>query len=120
VWEYFTNPTHISNWAFASPDWEAKGKTNDMRVGGAFKTRMQAKDGSAGFDFIGTYTKIEPLNYYEYVLADGRIVHVTFADQGEHVEIIETFDPEQENSEELQRSGWQAFLDNFKRYVEST
>ncbi len=119
VWNYFTLPEHLSGWAFASSDWEATGETNDMQVGGTFLTRMQAKDGSAGFDFEGTYTEVTPLSSYRYALADNRTVHVTFTEKDTEVEIVETFDPEQENSEDLQRAGWQAFLNNFKTYVEN-
>lgn len=119
VWEYWTSPDHITQWAFASDDWEAPAAENDVREGGKFKTVMAAKDGSASFDFTGTYTAIKEHELIEYDMTDGRHVKIEFVQRDEKTEVIETFDPEQENSEELQRSGWQSILDNFKKHVES-
>ena len=118
VWEMWNVPEHITKWAFASADWHAPEAENDIREGGKFRTRMAAKDGSSEFDFSGTYTIVLPHERIEYVMDDGREVSVTFEDQGGATKITETFDPESENTEEMQRSGWQAILDNFKKYVE--
>ena len=118
VWKYWNEPEHITGWAFASDDWEAPTAENDLRAGGKFKTRMQAKDGSSGFDFTGTYTEVKEHELIEYDMDDGRHVRVEFAEIPDGVRVTETFDPESENSEEMQRSGWQAILDNFKKYVE--
>jgi len=119
VWEYWTKPEYITKWAFASDDWEAPRATNDVRTGGTFTTRMQAKDGSAGFDFGGTYTNVIEHSVIEYDMDDGRHVKAEFMEVPEGVRIVQSFDPEQENPEEMQRAGWQAILDNFKKYVES-
>lgn len=120
VWAYWTEPEHITKWAFASQDWEAPQAENDLQVGGKFSTRMQAKDGSAGFDFGGVYTAIEDRELIEYDMDDGRHVKIEFESTPGQVNIIQTFDPENENPLEMQRGGWQAILDNFKDYVEST
>jgi uncharacterized protein YndB with AHSA1/START domain len=119
VWECWNRPEHITGWAFASDDWEAPAAENDLRVGGKFKTRMAAKDGSSGFDFEGVYSQVKEHELIEYDMSDGRHVKVVFEETPEGVRVTETFDPEQENTEELQRSGWQAILDNFKKYVEA-
>ncbi|HLP33194.1 MAG TPA: SRPBCC family protein [Bacteroidia bacterium] len=119
VWDYWTNPQHIVNWNYASEDWHAPHATNDLRVGGKFNSRMEAKDGSMGFDFEGEYTKVEQHIEIEYVLADARRVNIRFDSDGRETTVTETFDPENENTLELQRAGWQAILDNFKRYTES-
>ncbi len=120
VWEYWNEPKHITNWAFASGDWEAPHAENDLRTGGKFLTRMQAKDGSAGFDFNGTYTNVVPKEKIEYTIEGGREVSISFEDLDKTaVKIIEEFEMEDINSEEKQRSGWQAILDNFKNYTES-
>ncbi|MEI6874188.1 MAG: SRPBCC domain-containing protein [Spirochaetota bacterium] len=119
VWECWTDPAHITQWYFASPDWKAPSATNDLVVGGKFSTRMEARDGSAGFDFWGTYTLIEPEAFLGFTLGDGRRVEVRFsvADGGTRVE--EEFEPEGTNTTDLQRAGWQAILDSFRRHVES-
>jgi len=119
VWDYWTNPQHMVNWNYASEDWHAPHATNDLRVGGKFNSRMEAKDGSMGFDFEGEYTKVEQHLEIEYVLADARRVNIRFDSDGKETTVTETFDPENENTLELQRAGWQAILDNFKRYTES-
>lgn len=118
VWDSWTLPEHITQWAFASDDWEAPSATNDVRIGGRFSTIMAAKDKSTSFDFNGTYTAVEELKLIEYDMDDGRHVKIEFTQMPEGVQIIETFDPESENSEELQRAGWQAILDNFRKHVE--
>lgn len=119
VWDYWNNPTHIVSWAFAADDWEALSPENNLRTGGKFKTTMAAKDKSASFDFEGTYTYVKENEIIEYDMSDGRHVKTVFTQTPEGVKIVQTFDPESENSEELQRSGWQAILDNFKKYTES-
>lgn len=106
-------------WNFASDDWETTRAENDVRVGGRFKMAMCAKDGSVGFDFTGTHTVVVPNERLEYTMDDGRKVIVEFQKMGEETKVIETFQPEQENPEDMQRSGWQAILDNFKKYAES-
>lgn len=118
AWEYWTSPEHIPGWSFASDDWEAASPENDVQVGGKFKTTMQAKDGSAGFDFSGSYTVVEEPELLEYVLDDGRKVRVEFTPVPDGTQILQTFDPEEENSIEFQKQGWQAFLNNYKKYVE--
>lgn len=118
VWQTWNEPDHIIRWAFASDDWEAPAAENDLRTGGTFKTVMAAKDKSARFDFTGTYTEVREREYIAYTMSDGRRVQIAFAETPEGVHITETFDPENENSIEVQRSGWQSILDNFKRYTE--
>lgn len=119
VWEYWNTPEHIVNWAFASDDWEAPAAVNDLRVGGTFTTTMAAKDKSTSFDFSGRYTTVTEHGLIEYVMEDGRQVTVEFSQVPDGIQVTETFDPESENSTELQKNGWQAILDNFKKYVES-
>lgn len=119
VWDSWTKPEHITHWAFASEDWEAPAAENDVRIGGRFKTVMSAKDKSAGFDFTGTYTAVKEHELLEYNLDDSRHVKVEFIQTPEGVKIIESFEAESTNPEEMQRAGWQAFLDNFKKYTES-
>lgn len=121
VWEFWNKPEHITKWAFASNDWEAPKAENDLRMGGKFKTVMAAKDKSASFDFTGTYAVVEEPKLIEYVMDghDSRHVKVEFSEVPEGVKIEETFDPEQENPEDMQRNGWQAILENFKKYVET-
>jgi uncharacterized protein YndB with AHSA1/START domain len=119
VWECWTGPIHITQWNNASDDWHTPYAENDLRTGGKFKSTMAAKDGSMSFDFEGEYTLVELNKAIKYVLADGRKVEVYFAETQNGVEVIESFDPETVNPEEMQRGGWQAILDNFKKYVES-
>lgn len=119
VWECWNTPDDITGWAFASNDWEAPRADNDLRPGGRFSTRMQAKDGSAGFDFSGTYTAVTEHERIEYDMDDRRHVKTVFVEVPDGVEITTTFDPETENPIEMQKAGWQAILDNFKKYVES-
>lgn len=118
VWKCWTEPEHIVRWAFASDDWEAPAAENDVRPGGRFKTVMAAKDGSTRFDFTGTYTDIKEHKRIAYDMTDGRHVDVTFAETPNGVRVTETFDPEQENTIEMQRAGWQTILENFKKHVE--
>ncbi len=120
VWQYWNEPEHITKWAFASDDWEAPTAQNDLRAGGRFITRMQAKDKSTGFDFEGTYTAVEPNSVIEYRMDDGRMVKTVFAKDGDGTKITQAFDPENENPIEMQRGGWQGMLNNFKKYVENS
>ncbi len=119
VWESFTQPEHITQWNQASADWHTPRAENDLRTGGKFRTRMEAKDGSMGFDFEGTYTQVIPQELISYVMPDGRKVEVRFINHGNNVEVVERFDPENMNSLELQRTGWQAILDSFRAHTES-
>lgn len=119
VWDCWTKPEHITHWAFASADWEAPEAENDVRTGGTFKTVMAAKDGSARFDFVGIYTDVKMHEMIAYDIADGRHVTVAFSETADGVRITETFDPENENAPERQRAGWQAILENFKKYAET-
>lgn len=118
VWEAWTDPLHIVQWAFASDDWEAPYADNDVRVDGTFKTTMAAKDGSTSFDFTGKYTMVIQCDRLEYTMDDGRTVSIHFERMGDSTKITEMFDMEHENSEELQREGWQTILNNFKKYTE--
>ena len=118
VWEYYTNPIHITQWNFAHPSWHCPSASNDMQVGGRYIARMQAKDGSAGFDFEATYTEIHPNESFSYEFG-GRMAVVKFSDKDGATELTLTFDPENENPIEMQRNGWQSILDNFKKYAES-
>ncbi|MES2437115.1 MAG: SRPBCC domain-containing protein [Patescibacteria group bacterium] len=118
VWEYWNGAEHIPHWAFASDDWGATSKTNDLKEGGRFLTYMAPRDGSPGFDFSGVYTKVIAPTKLDYTIDDGRTVTVDFEQVGDSVKIVQEFEMENENTEELQRSGWQGFLDNFKKYVE--
>src|SRR5688572_6274792 len=118
VWKYWSSPEHITQWCAASDDWHAPYADNDLREDGKFRTTMAAKDGSFSFEFEGVYTKVKEHKLIEYTMADGRKVSVVFTEEGNKTRVVETFDPESENSLEMQRTGWQAILDNFKKYVE--
>ncbi|WP_329806095.1 SRPBCC domain-containing protein [Flavobacterium facile] len=119
VWDYFTNPKHVMNWNYAGDDWHCPKAENVLEVGKSFNYTMAAKNGEMSFDFTGIYTEIELFSKISYVLADDRKIHITFQETEEGIEIIEKFDPETENSEELQQTGWQMILDNFKKYSEA-
>jgi uncharacterized protein YndB with AHSA1/START domain len=118
VWDLWTGPQHILRWNSASDDWHTTRAENDLIVGGKFLARMEAKDGSAGFDFWGIYNSVLLHKFIGYTLGDGRNVSVIFASKGDMTEITESFEAEETNSLELQKSGWQAILDNFKKYTE--
>lgn len=118
VWEFWNNPEHIKEWAFASPEWHVPNAENDLRKGGKFSTTMAAKDGSMSFDLSGTYITVEEHKLIEYVLGDGRKVKILFESDGDKTEVTETFDPEKTNPVEMQKGGWLAILNNFKRYTE--
>jgi uncharacterized protein YndB with AHSA1/START domain len=119
VWASWSEPQHITKWCQASDDWHAPAATNDLKVGGNFSTTMAAKDGSFSFDFGGVYTAVEKNKLIAYTIGDGRKVKVIFQAQGNETKVIETFEAESENPIEMQRGGWQAILDNFKKYTES-
>ncbi|MBA2613836.1 MAG: SRPBCC domain-containing protein [Bacteroidetes bacterium] len=119
VWNYWNEPQHIMQWCQASDDWHAPKAESDLKVGGKFTTTMAAKDGSFSFEFGGTYTKVEPNKVVEYTLGDGRKVKIIFSGSGNETKVAETFEPESENTIEIQRAGWQAILDNFKKYTEN-
>ena len=119
VWSYFTQPQHVKNWNNASDDWHTPRAENNLQVGGNFVYRMEAKDGSFGFDFGGTYDAVNENEYLEYTIGDGRKVKISFIPQGTSTKVIETFEAETTNSVELQRTGWQSILDNFKKYTEA-
>lgn len=118
AWDYWTKPEHIERWNFASDDWHCPWAKNDLRKDGKFSWRMEAKDGSFGFDFGGEYTIVEPFSYIEEVLGDGREVKIHFEKAGDKTNITESFEAESQNSLELQKNGWQAILNNYKKYVE--
>lgn len=119
VWELWTRPEHIIKWNAASNDWHTPRAENDLRVGGRFLSRMEAKDGSFGFDFTGTYDEVEPLKRIVYTMEDGRRAIIDFNENQGVIEITTVFDAETQNSIDMQRTGWQAILDNFKLYSES-
>jgi uncharacterized protein YndB with AHSA1/START domain len=119
VWKYWTEPEHIKKWNQASDDWHTTKAENDLRVGGKFLSRMEAKDGSFGFDFEGVYDEIEANKLIAYTMSDGRKVKVTFSPASNATAIVSTFEAETENSIEMQKDGWQAILNNFKKYAET-
>lgn len=116
VWRAYTTPEDIKAWNAASPDWHTTAATVDLRPGGRFSSRMEARDGSFGFDFEGEYTRVEPMRLIEYTFGD-RIGQVQFAESTGGVTVTVTFDSESTHSEDQQRTGWQAILDNFARHV---
>jgi len=119
TWAFFTEPSYITKWSFASDDWHTPKAENDLRVGGSFSSRMEAKDGSFGFDFGGVYTAVNLHQSFDYVLGDGRKVSVQMESDGDTTLVTQKFEAEQQNPVELQQGGWQAILNNFKKFVES-
>ena len=119
VWLYYTQPKHVVNWNQASSDWHTVSATNDLKVGGRFNYRMEAKDGSFGFNFEGTYVDIVIHKSIHYILDDLRHVSITFEDINDQTKVQVKFEAEQENDRSLQESGWQAILNSFKNYTES-
>ena len=119
VWEFWTSPEHIIKWNNASDDWHTPRATNELRVGGKFLSRMESKDGSMGFDFNGVYSEVKEHQLIAYTIEGGRKVKIIFSPAEDGTKVVENFEAENENSIELQRGGWQAILDNFKKYVES-
>ena len=119
VWTAWNEPQHVTQWNSASEDWHSPKAENDLRPGGTFNYRMEAKDGSFGFDFAGVYDEVIPHEHISYTMGDGRTVQNVFTSTGGATEITSTFEAENENPIEMQRDGWQAILDNFKKYTES-
>lgn len=119
VWKLWTTPEHITKWNNASDDWHTPFAENDLRAGGKFLARMEARDGSFGFDFEGIYDEVKTNELIAYTLGDGRKVKITFSPSGAETKVVETFDAENTHSIEMQRGGWQAILDNFKKYAEN-
>lgn len=120
VWDFWTDPDHIIRWNNASADWHTPRAENDLRAGGRFLSRMEARDGSSGFDFSGVYTEVKPHEKIGYTLDDGRRVQILLVSMGNSTMIKETFEAEGTNPDEMQRNGWQAILDNFKKHVETS
>lgn len=119
VWETWNEPKHITQWNAASEDWHCPKSENDLRKDGSFSARMEAKDGSFGFDFGGTYDEVIPHKLISYTLEDGRKVDITFTAVEDITHVTESFVAENQNPVEMQQSGWQAILDNYKKYTES-
>lgn len=119
VWEYWTQPEYITQWNFASEDWSCPMAINPLNEGSEFNWRMEAKDGSFGFDFKGVYTSIIPLERIEYKMEDGRKVEISFKESNGITTVTEAFEPEGSNADEMQRNGWQAILNRFKSLVEA-
>lgn len=120
VWNYMNDPKHIVKWNFANDTWHAPKADNDLRVGGLLNVRMEAKDKSYGFDYVGIYDEVVPLKLIKYHLEDGRNVEIIFNEiDANTTQVIETFDPEPQNSREMQREGWYSILNNFHKYVEN-
>lgn len=119
VWDYFTTPEHITKWNFASDDWHCPRASNDLRVGGKMNSRMEAKDGSFGFDFEAIYDEVNDLKKISYTMSDGRQATTNFENQYGTTKVTTIFDAENENTVEMQRTGWQTILDNFKKYVQA-
>jgi uncharacterized protein YndB with AHSA1/START domain len=120
VWELWTSPKHIIRWNFASDDWHTPRAENDLRVGGKFVSRMESKDGLHGFDFDGQYTKVDEFKQIDYTISDGRTVQILFQTIDNQTLVTESFQAESTNPIDLQRDGWQAILNNFKKYVENS
>ena len=119
AWKFWSKPQHIEKWNNASDDWHTPHVDNDLRVGGKFTARMEAKDGSFGFDFTGVYDNVRENEYIEYTLGDGRSVKISFTPAGNETKIVEIFEAENTHPVEAQKTGWQAILDNYKKYTES-
>lgn len=119
VWDYYNNPAHIVNWNFADPSWQCPSASNDLRPGGKYQARMEAKDGSFGFDFEAVYDQVDEGKSFSYTMPNGRQAGVVFTDRGDQTEVDVSFDPETENPVEFQKAGWQAILNNFKSYTEA-
>ena len=118
VWRYWTDPKHITQWNYANPEWHSPAAENDLRKGGKFSYRMEAKDGSTGFDFEGVYDKVEKYRQIAYTIEDGRKVNIEFSEDENGTVVNESFEAESTYSLEMQKTGWQAILDTFKNYVE--
>jgi len=118
VWDRYTAPDHITKWNFADPSWQCPWAKNDLKVGGKYAARMEAKDGSFGFEFEAIYDVVKLHEELTYTMGDGRKATTTFESNGNATQVETTFDAETENSVEMQQGGWQAILDNFKKYAE--
>lgn len=119
IWDFWTKPEYITQWNFASDDWCCPSASNDLKAGGQYHSRMEAKDGSFGFDFVAVYDEVTRPRSMTYTLEDGRKVITRFEAIGNTTKITTTFDAESQNSIELQRNGWQAILNNFKKMAEA-
>ena len=119
VWDYWTAPEHIMQWNAASDDWYSPRAESDLRPGGRFSYRMEARDGSVGFDFEGVYDAVTQNKALEYTLGDGRKAWVEFSEEGGSTKVTERFEAENTHPAEMQQTGWQAILDNFKKYTEA-
>jgi len=119
VWKIWTTPEDIVKWYYASDNWHTPSAENDLQEGGIFNFRMEAKDGSLGFNFEGVYQKVIVNQFIEYVIDDCRVVSIAFTRNGDLTKVVETFEAESIHLIEQQRDGWQAILDNFKKYTES-
>ena len=117
-WNAYTLPEHITQWNFADPSWHCPNAQNDLRVGGTYLARMEAKDGSFGFNFEATYTDVQPMKSFNYTFG-GRNATIVFNTLPEGTEVVVSFDPENENPIELQKQGWQSILNQFKTYIEN-
>jgi uncharacterized protein YndB with AHSA1/START domain len=120
VWKCWTSAQDVAKWNFASDGWHCPAAVNELRVGGKFTYRMAARDGSAEFDFEGVYSVVDHQKRIEFSMSDGRRVIVQFGPEGEGTRVTESFDPESEHSEDMQRQGWQAILDNFRKHAEAS
>lgn len=118
VWDYYTKPDHITKWNYAIDSWHCPTASNDMRVGGKYLARMEAKDGSFGFDFEATYNEITNGEKFTYTMTDNRVVEAIFKELGDKTELKIIFDAESENPVDMQQQGWQSILENFKKYAE--
>jgi uncharacterized protein YndB with AHSA1/START domain len=118
VWEYWTRPEHITKWNSASEDWHTPWAKNDLRTGGNFSSRMEAKDGSMGFEFGGVYDEVREREYIEFTMGDGRKVKIKFTPEDGSTRVTEDFEAEETNSLEMQQGGWQSIMNNFKKYSE--
>jgi len=119
VWDFWTNTDHITKWNFASDDWHCPRAENDLKRGGKLKSRMEAKDGSVGFDFEAIYDEVIDQKKISYTMLDNRQATTIFEQVGDKTKVTTTFDPENQNPVDMQKNGWQAILNNFKTYVES-
>ena len=119
IWEAWTKPEHVTKWNHASDDWHSPHGENDLREGGKFSFRMEARDGSLGFDFGGVYDEVREHELIRYTMGDGRKVQVDFVPEEDATRIVESFEAESTHSQEMQKDGWQAILDNYRKYVES-
>lgn len=119
AWQYYTQPEHITKWNFASDDWQCPWAENDIKPGGKYIARMEAKDGSIGFDFEAVYDEVNPGKSFAYTMPDGRRVDVSFTANNNSTDVTIVFDPENIHPVEFQQAGWQAILDNYKKYTEN-